>query len=332
MNIRTTLAALLAASALFFASAPAGAQEEPVSLQGNDMFGQPMYTRGSNPVNLGATETLQRAVDEARAAYEAEPDIDNTTWYGRLLAYQGLHRESVAVYTAGLKRHPNSGKLLRHRAHRYANLREFDKSIADGLRAVELYRGKPLERERLGPDYFPSTPDVVQFYLYYHLGHAYFAKKDFPVAAEWFSRSREVALGVEDLPIHGAAVYWQYLSLARDQRFDDARALLADYRVTMYDMRDNPESNYYFEGVQLFRGMRDPATYLSSQDTGKPFSTSDGVAAGTAYTLANYWLVRGEIEKAKPLLRTAIAVDTWSFFARVQAEADWVALFGNETP
>jgi tetratricopeptide (TPR) repeat protein len=326
------MGALVAALGLAFTSPSTSARDTGMSLQGNDMFGQPMYTRGSNPVNLGPTETLQRAVDEARAAYAADPSIDNTTWYGRVLAYQGLHREAVEVYTAGLKRHPRSGKLLRHRAHRYANLREFDRSIEDGLRAVELYRGKPLERERLGPDYFPSTPDVVQFYLYYHLGHAYFAKKDFPAAATWFSRSREVSLGVEDLPIHGAAVYWQYLALARDQRFDEARALLADYPVTMYDLRDNPESNYYFEGVQLFRGMRDPATYLSSQDTGKPFSTSDGVEAGTAYTLANHWLIRGEIEKAKPLLRKAIAVDTWSFFARVQAEADWVALFGNEKP
>lgn len=329
MPLRNRCATLFA-FALSLAAAGAGAQEP--SFQGNDLFGRPMYTHGSNPVNVGGTDQLQRAREEARRAWEADPSIDNATWYGRVLAYQGLHREAIEVFTAGLKRHPQSGKLLRHRAHRYVNLREFDKSIADGLRAAELYRGKPLERERLGPDYFPSTPDVVQFYLYYHLGHAYFAKKDFPAAAQWFSRSREVALGVEDLPIHAAAVYWQYLSLARDLRFDEARALVADYPVTMYDLRDNPESNYYFDGVQFFRGLRDPATYLSNQDTGKPFSTADGVTAGTAYTVANHWLIRGDLERARPLLRLAMSIDTWSFFARVQAEADWVALFGDEHP
>lgn len=219
MPLRNRCATLFA-FALSLAAAGAGAQEP--SFQGNDLFGRPMYTHGSNPVNVGGTDQLQRAREEARRAWEADPSIDNATWYGRVLAYQGLHREAIEVFTAGLKRHPQSGKLLRHRAHRYVNLREFDKSIADGLRAAELYRGKPLERERLGPDYFPSTPDVVQFYLYYHLGHAYFAKKDFPAAAQWFSRSREVALGVEDLPIHAAAVYWQYLSLARDLRFGEA--------------------------------------------------------------------------------------------------------------
>lgn len=332
MTIRTTLGALLAALALSLASLPAMAQDDTRSFQGNDLFGQPMYTVGSNPVNVAATDTLQRAVAEAKAAYEADPDIDNTTWYGRVLAYQGLHREAVDVYTAGLKRHPRSAKLLRHRAHRHFNLRQFDKSIEDGLRAVELYRGKPLERERLGPDYFPSTPDVVQFYLYYHLGHAYFAKKDYAAAAEWFGKSREVGMGSEDPPGHTAGVYWQYLSLARAHRYDDARALLAGYTLTLFDLRDNVEANYYFDGIQLFKDLRDPETYYSTLDSGKAFSTSDAISAGTAYSLANYWLVRGELAKAREFLRIAAKVDTWSFFARVQAEADWISLFGSEKP
>lgn len=334
MMTRPALGALLAMLVLSFATAPSRAAdgEEDRSFQGNDLFGRPMYTVGSNPVNVGDTDTLLRAVAEARAAYEADPSIDNTTWYGRLLAYQGLHREAIAVYSAGLKRHPRSAKLLRHRAHRYFNLREFDKSIEDGLRAAELYRGKPLERERLGPDYFPGTPDVVQFYLYYHLGHAYFAKNDYAAAADWFGKARQVGLGTEDPPGYTAGVYWQYLSLARDHRYDDARALLDGYTLTLHDLRDNIEANYYFDGIQLFKGLRDPATYHSAEDSGKAFSTADGMSAGTAYSLANYWLIRGELGRAKEALRIAAGVQTWSYFARVQAEADWLALFPGETP
>lgn len=326
------LRALLAALTLCFASFSASAQDDSRFLQGNDLFGQPMYTRGSNPMNVAGTGTLQRAVAEAKAAYEASPTIDNVTWYGRLLGYQGLAREAIAVYSAGLKRHPDSAKLLRHRAHRYFNLREFDKSIVDGLRSAELYRNQPLERERLGPDYFPSTPDVVQFYLYYHLGHAYFAKHDYAKAAEWFGKSREVGLGTSDAPSITAGVYWQYMSLARSQRYDEANALLAGYTLTLVDLKDNIEANYYFDGIQLYKDLRDPETYYSTLDSGKAFSTSDAISAGTAYSLANYWLVRGELAKAKEFLRIATKVDTWSFFARVQAEADWIALFGNEKP
>ena len=32
------------------------------------------------------------------------------------------------------------------------------------------------------------------------------------------------------------------------------------------------------------------------------------------------------------ILRIAAGVQTWSYFARVQAEADWLALFPGETP
>jgi tetratricopeptide (TPR) repeat protein len=330
--MRTTLGVLFATLALLLGAAGASAQEQTRSLQGKDLFGRPMYTVGSNPVNATDTDTLLRAVADAKAAYEADPSIDNTTWYGRMLGYRGLHREAVEVYSAGLKRHPRSAKLLRHRAHRYFNLREFDKSIEDGLRAAELYRGKPLERERPGPDYFPGSQDVVQFYLYYHLGHAFFAKKDYAAAAEWFGRARQVGIGTDDLPGYTAGVYWQYLSLARDHRFDDARALLDGFTLTLHDLRDNIEANYYFDGIQLFKGLRDPETYYSAEDSGKAFSTSDGISAGTAYSLANYWLIHGELEKARKYLRIAAGVQTWSYFARVQAEADWLALFEGEIP
>ena len=112
----------------------------------------------------------------------------------------------------------------------------------------------------------------------------------------------------------------------------DARALLEDFRLTLYDLRENIEANYYFDGIQLFKGLRDPATYHSAEDSGKAFSTADGMSAGTAYSLANYWLIRGELAKAREPLRIAAGVQTWSYFARVQAEADWLALFEGETP
>ena len=59
---------------------------------------------------------------------------------------------------------------------------------------------------------------------------------------------------------------------------------------------------------------------------------ADGVAASTAYSLANYYILSGEPEKARPWLQRSINVDSWSFFARIQAEADWVLLFPNEKP
>lgn len=322
------LATMMGWSGVAFAqSAPEGS-----TYQGRDLFGQAMYTKGPNPVNVGDTDTLLRAVAEAKSAYETNMTVDNATWYARLLGYQGLARESIAVTTNALKKYPDSPKLLRHRAHRYFGVREFDKSIEDGLRSAKLYEGKPLEREKLGPAYFPASPDVVQFYTYYHLGQAYFAKHDFDNAAKWFHRAREIGAGTGGPPDETASIYWEYLSLARATRYSEAKALVDDYKLTLFDLRDNPEGNNYFDGIQLFKQLRDPADFYSVRDTGKAFSTSDGIKSSTSYSLAQYYILRAEYDKAKPYLRQAMQIETWSFFARIQAEADWVLLFGNEKP
>ena len=184
----------------------------------------------------------------------------------------------------------------------------------------------------MGPDYFPATPDVVQFYLYYHLGQAYFAKHDFDNAALWFNKARELGLGVNGASDYTASTYWQYLSLARGQRYEEADKLLADFRLTLSDLGETKESSNYFDGIQLFKDLRDPDDFYSEKDMGRAFSTSDGIKSSTSYTLANYYLLKGERDKARDHLRRAMSIGTWSFFARIQAEADWVQLFGTQKP
>lgn len=300
--------------------------------QGKSLLGEDLYTKRNSNLNIAEPALLTRATNEAKAAFDQEITPDTATWYGRLLAYQGLMKEAVVVYDAGLKRFPDSAKLLRHRAHRHFTLRRFEESIKDGLKAAQLYQGRPLEREKLGPDYFPSTADVVQFYLYYHLGQAYFAKHDFDAAAQWFLKSGEVATGVGGAPDYTAAVYWGYLALARGQRYSEAKALLDRYPYTLRDLRNNIEANYYFDSIQLFKDLRSPDSFFSNVDSGKPFSTADGIAASTSYSLASYYIVRGELAPVKDWLRRAIKVDSWGYFARIQAEADWIHLFGTERP
>ena len=321
---------LLASVGLLMIAAPAGAQEG--SFQGTSLLGQPMVTSPARNANVAATETLERAARDAKAAFESNMTVDTATWYGRILFYQGYTKESAAVYDQALKRFPNSGKLLRHRAHRHFSLREFDKSIELGLKAAKLYENQPLEREKPGPDYFPGDPDVVQYYLYYHLGQAYFGKHDFDNAAKWFAKSAEAASFTRDLEARTANGYWEYLSLARGGRLRDAQKVLDGYDLTLFEVHPKGGSDTYFDGLQLFKGNRAADSFFSDKDSGRAFATADGVAASTAYSLANYYILRGEAEKAKPWLQRSINVDSWSFFARIQAEADWLLLFPNERP
>ncbi|WP_447750423.1 tetratricopeptide repeat protein [Sphingopyxis fribergensis] len=302
------------------------------SVQGTSLLGKPMVTTQTRSANIAATETLDRAARDAKAAYEANMTVDSATWYGRILFYQGYSKESAAVYDQALKRFPNSGKLLRHRAHRAFSLREFDKSIELGLKAAKLYENQPLEREKPGPDYFPGDPDVVQYYLYYHLGQAYFAKHDFDNAAKWFAKSAESAAFTHDVEARTANGYWEYLSLARAGKLREAQALLDDYDLTLFEVHPKGGSDTYFDGLQLFKGHRAADSFFSDKDSGRAFATADGVAASTAYSLANYYILSGEPEKAKPWLQRSINVDSWGFFARIQAEADWLLLFPGEQP
>lgn len=325
------LTGLVSATLLALAAPVSGAAQEG-SVQGTSLLGKPMVTTQTRNANVAATETLDRAARDAKAAFEANMTVDTATWYGRVLFYQGYSKESAAVYDQALKRFPNSAKLLRHRAHRHFSLREFDKSIELGLKAAKLYENQPLEREKPGPDYFPGDPDVVQYYLYYHLGQAYFAKHDFENAAKWFAKSAESAAFTHDVEARTANTYWEYLSLARAGKLREAQKLLDDYDLTLFEVHPKGGSDTYFDGIQLFKGHRAADSFFSDKDSGRAFATADGVAASTAYSLANYYILRGEAEKAKPWLVRSINVDSWGFFARIQAEADWLLLFPNEQP
>lgn len=322
----------LASAGLLMLAMPLAAAAQEGSVQGTSLLGKPMVTTQTRNANVAATETLDRAARDAKAAYEANMTVDSATWYGRILFYQGYSKESAAVYDQALKRFPNSGKLLRHRAHRAFSLRDFDKSIELGLKAAKLYENQPLEREKPGPDYFPGDPDVVQYYLYYHLGQAYFAKHDFDNAAKWFAKSAESAAFTHDVEARTANGYWEYLSLARAGKLREAQKLLDDYDLTLFEVHPKGGSDPYFDGLQLFKGHRAADSFFSDKDSGRAFATADGVAASTAYSLANYYILSGEPEKAKPWLQRSINVDSWGFFARIQAEADWLLLFPGEQP
>jgi tetratricopeptide (TPR) repeat protein len=319
----------LAGAATLLLAVPVSAQG---SLQGTSLLGKPMITEATRNVGVASVSLLDRAAADAKADFEKNMTVDTATWYGRILFYQGYSKESAAVYNKALAKFPNSPKLLRHLAHRQFSLRDFDKSIETGLKAARLYEGQPLEREKPGPDYFRGDPDVVQYYLYYHLGGAYFAKHDFDNAAKWFAKSAEAAMFTKDLDARTANTYWEYLSLARGGRLREAQKLLDSYDLTLFEVHPEGGSDTYFDGIQLFKGHRDPHSFFNDKDGGRAFATADGVAASTAYSLANYYILQGEAEKAKPWLARSISVESWGFFARIQAEADWVKLFPGEQP
>ncbi len=328
---RITLALFIASNGFVIMTSSAAEQtSEGFIYQTTSPFGEKLYTAATPDLHM-STEPVDRALVAAEQDYNRKMTVDSVTWYARMLGWKGQHRKVIEVLTTGLKKYPNSAKLLRHRAHRYLTLREFEKSIEDGLRSAELYEGQFPDRELPGPDYYPGFPGVVQYSTYYHLGQALFASRRFKDADGWFTKALGVALTGNDYDGVTSGVYWIFLSRMRAGKLVEAKKILDEYRYTMYDLRDSNESHAYFDGIQLFKEHRAPTSFFTPEQLLVTSSDrADLIAASNGYSIANYYLNKGEPEKAREFLKRSLQVDAWGLFARIQAEVDWLTLFGTD--
>jgi tetratricopeptide (TPR) repeat protein len=173
----------------------------------------------------------------AQAAWERHPtNVDSIIWFGRRIGYTGAFGDAVALYTIGLRYHPDEPRLLRHRGHRYLSLRDFDRAIADLERARSIVAGKPDEVE---PDGQPNARGIPTSTLHsnirYHLALAHFVKGDFAKALPVWEEDARLA---RNLDHRVAATYWWVLTLAHLGRHAEARAALAPIRAD-WDIIEN---------------------------------------------------------------------------------------------
>lgn len=173
----------------------------------------------------------------ARAAWERAPEnVDSIIWYGRRVAYTGEFGEAIAIFTEGLRLHPNEPRLLRHRGHRYLSVREPALAIADLQRARELVAGRADEVE---PDGQPNARGIPLSSLHsnirYHLALGHFLQGDFPTAAAIWEEDAKLAANLDH---RVAATFWWVLSLARQRMGEEVRAALAPIRAD-WEMIEN---------------------------------------------------------------------------------------------
>ena len=284
----------------------AACADPPDSFEGAEalsLLGEPLY-----PAPASAEQTAD--VDAARAAYEADPDdADAIIWLGRRIAYTGLYRDAIEVFTEGIRKHPEDARMYRHRGHRWISVREFDRAIEDLSHAAALVEGMPDEVE---PDGLPNERGIptstLQSNIHYHLALAHYLKGDFEAAVPSYEDYFAVTTNPDQLV---AISHWWYMALRRLGRDDEAAAVLEPIAAEL----DVIENMSYHRLLLMYKGE------IEADDLWDPES-EDPSGVAIAYGVAAWHLYNGRTEQAEEMFRRILQGSGWAGFGYIAAEAE----------
>lgn len=273
------------------------------------MLGEPLR-RESLP-GVDSPEKV-RALEEARTAFARNPDDEASwIWLGRRLGYLGRFREAIDVFSDGLRRHPESYRLLRHRGHRYITCRDLDRAVADLSLAARLCEG---HADLVEPDGAPNPSGVARSTdrsnIYYHLGLAHYLRGDYEQADRAFGARDGLESVNDDMIV--STTHWRYLALRRLGMDAEAKAMVGRVHEGMSVL----ENSGYHNLCLMYAGRVSPRTALSRATDGgsRDHSVEYGVAA--------FWMLSGEEVRARELLGALVASPSWHSFGVIAAECD----------
>ncbi len=270
-----------------FASILAFAIAVGPSLDAGQTAVQPVQYRSPEGVEYRSLPDTE-AVKAARAALEANPrNIARIIDLGVAQSGARQFREAIATFTEGLAIEPDNALLLRWRGHRYLSVREFDRAFAD------LTRGGAIDSTIYG--------------IWYHLGVVQYLRGEFGDAAASFAKAQPIAPDAGEL---AGSTDWLWMSRSRAGRAAEAQAML-DRRPD-----SKPVTNAYTRRLQLYRGEIGPEAVLTSADT------DDVQVATLAYGLGNWYLLRGDQERARAWFERSVQSGGWPAFGFIASEVE----------
>ena len=267
--------------------------------------GKPLYPKTTDSAALAKSESIITAIRSKEDLSE-----DDFIDIGRQLVGTNRFNLTINNYGQGLEKFPQSFKLLRHRGHRYINLRQLDNAIADLTRAEELIRPQPEVWEL---DAAGKPTSTYQHQIWYHIGLYHFLMKNYTEAAAAFEKSLASATGGRNI---AGASDWLYNAYQRSDEKGKIENLLKPFTPEFdIDDKDYP----YYRRLLLFNGIITPEELI---DVKKPIDQMSLTEMTKLYGLAIWYRYRGESAKANELCMKILESKEWAGFAYAAAELD----------
>ena len=272
------------------------------------LLGAPLY---APELPLPQRQRLEAQLAEAYAQYQVDPEnADAIIWLGRRVGYLGRYRDAIAIFTEGVRKHPDDPRMYRHRGHRYITVRSFDRAVQDLDLAARLLEGRPDEIE---PDGMPNAQGIpltsLHYNVWYHLGVAHYLRGEFGRALHAFRNAVTVSTN-DDARV--AATDWAYMSLRRLGRDEEAASLLA----TIPQGLELVENDAYYRRLMMYQGRLAPEDLLAPDGL-------DGVTVATqGYAVGNWHLYNGRRALAEEVFWRVVSAENWAPFGYIAAEAE----------
>ncbi len=255
-------------------------------------------------------KTYETKLTEAKADLEKKPNnADAIIWFGRRSAYLGNYKEAIGIFGKGIEKFSKDARFYRHRGHRFITIRCFDDAVKDFEMAAKLVKNK---KDEIEPDGLPNARNIptstLQSNIFYHLGLAYFLKKDYKNALKAYKNAEKVSKNPDMLV---ATKHWLYMTLRRLNKLKEAEKSIAK----IADNLDIIENDDYYKLVKLYQGKL-KAEDLMTQDANSLSNASLGFGIG------NWFLYNGENEKAEKIFRQITSGNQWASFGFIAAEAE----------
>lgn len=277
----------------------------PPDVEAMSLLGEPLVRPALAPA---VEKQRQEQLEVAQRDYDAHPEsAEAIIELGRRTAYLGRYREAIAIFTDGIRKHPDDARLYRQRGFRYITVRRFADAVNDLKFASLLLRGRadepePEAEETAGP------PSSLRSNIDYQLGLAYFLEGDFDDAVSAYRK----CLGLSNNPDRVvAASQWLYTALRRLGRAEEAEKVLQPISISMDVVASVP----YHKLLLMESGEIAPQE-LTQQDP----NSVDGVTI--LYGIGSWYYDGGQPEKAVPFWERVVHGSQWPAFGYIAAEAD----------